>query len=128
MPSVREAISAFGRIDVMVNNAAIIVVKPIDEHTPEEWDRTFNVNVKSLYWYDKANFAAAGLTVPKTQAELEALIEKVKASGKTPLCYGMESGSATGWPGRARTSAAAVSSQLLSMPRMRRSATGWSWP
>lgn len=47
---VREAISAFGRIDVMVNNAAIITVKPIDEHTPEEWDRTFAVNVKSLYW------------------------------------------------------------------------------
>jgi alpha-glucoside transport system substrate-binding protein len=57
-----------------------------------------SANVKSLYWYDKANFAAAGLTVPKTQAELEALIEKVKASGKTPLCYGMESGGATGWP------------------------------
>jgi len=47
---VREATAAFGRIDVMVNNAAIIVVKPIDEHTPEDWDRTFNVNVKSLYW------------------------------------------------------------------------------
>lgn len=58
-----------------------------------------SMNVKSLYWYDKANFAKAGLTVPKTQAELEALIEKVKGMGKTPVCYGMESGSATGWPG-----------------------------
>ncbi len=57
-----------------------------------------SANVKSLYWYDKANFAAAGLTVPKTQADLDALIDKVKASGKTPLCYGMESGGATGWP------------------------------
>jgi NAD(P)-dependent dehydrogenase (short-subunit alcohol dehydrogenase family) len=47
---VRTAVEAFGGVDVMVNNAAIIVVKPIDEHTPEEWDRTFNVNVKSLYW------------------------------------------------------------------------------
>ncbi len=58
-----------------------------------------SMNVKSLYWYDKANFAKAGLTVPKTEADLEALIEKVKATGKTPICYGMESGSATGWPG-----------------------------
>jgi len=57
-----------------------------------------SANVKSLYWYDKANFAAAGLTVPKTQADLDALMDKVKASGKTPLCYGMESGGATGWP------------------------------
>ncbi len=58
-----------------------------------------SMNVKSLYWYDKANFSAAGLTVPKTQADLDALITKVKANGKTPLCYGMESGSATGWAG-----------------------------
>ncbi len=57
-----------------------------------------SANVKSLYWYDKANFAAAGLTVPTTQDELVALMDKVKAAGKTPLCYGMESGGATGWP------------------------------
>lgn len=58
-----------------------------------------SMNAKSLFWYDKANFAAAGLTIPKTQADLEAVIAKVKESGKTPICYGMESGAATGWPG-----------------------------
>ena len=58
-----------------------------------------SMNVKSLYWYDKTAFAAAGLTVPKTEADLEALMAQIKAKGKTPLCYGMESGSATGWPG-----------------------------
>lgn len=57
------------------------------------------MNVKSLYWYDKANFAAKGYTVPTTNDELLALIDKIKADGKTPVCYGMESGSATGWPG-----------------------------
>lgn len=46
----RTALDAFGRVDVMVNNAAISVVKPIAEHSPEEWDRVMNVNVKSLYW------------------------------------------------------------------------------
>jgi NAD(P)-dependent dehydrogenase (short-subunit alcohol dehydrogenase family) len=44
------AVEAFGRIDVMINNAGISVVKPIHEHTPEEWDRVFAVNVKALYW------------------------------------------------------------------------------
>jgi alpha-glucoside transport system substrate-binding protein len=57
------------------------------------------MNVKSLYWYDKANFAKAGYTVPKTHADLLKLIDKIKADGKTPLCVGMESGAATGWPG-----------------------------
>ncbi len=47
---VRTALEAFGRLDVMVNNAGIACVKPIAEHTPEEWDRVMNVNVKALYW------------------------------------------------------------------------------
>lgn len=44
------AMDAFGRIDVLVNNAGIACVKPIADHTPEEWDRVMNVNVKSIYW------------------------------------------------------------------------------
>ena len=51
---VREALAAFGRIDVMINNAAVSIVKPITEHTPEEWDRVMGVNVKSLYWSARA--------------------------------------------------------------------------
>jgi NAD(P)-dependent dehydrogenase (short-subunit alcohol dehydrogenase family) len=51
---VRTALEAFGRIDVMINNAAVSVVKPITEHTSEEWDRVMGVNVKSLYWSARA--------------------------------------------------------------------------
>ncbi|WP_028709659.1 ABC transporter substrate-binding protein [Propionicicella superfundia] len=64
----------------------------------EVYGAPISMNVKSLYWYSKKNFAAKGYTVPKTEAELEALIEKVKADGVAPVCYGMESGSDTGWP------------------------------
>jgi NAD(P)-dependent dehydrogenase (short-subunit alcohol dehydrogenase family) len=46
----QAAIQSFGRIDVMVNNAAISVVKPIHEHTPQEWDAVMNANVKAVYW------------------------------------------------------------------------------
>ncbi len=56
------------------------------------------MNVKSLVFYDKAAFAAAGYTVPKTQDELTALTARIKASGTTPWCLGIESSSATGWP------------------------------
>ncbi len=38
------------RIDVLVNNAGVACVKPIADHSPEEWDRVMNVNVKSIYW------------------------------------------------------------------------------
>jgi NAD(P)-dependent dehydrogenase (short-subunit alcohol dehydrogenase family) len=46
----KVAIDRFGRLDVLVSNAAISIVKPLHLHTPEEWDSVINANVKSLYW------------------------------------------------------------------------------
>ena len=46
----RTALEQYGRIDVLVNNAGVSVVKPVHEHTPEEWDVVMNTNVKALYW------------------------------------------------------------------------------
>lgn len=44
------ALQHFGRIDVLINNAGTSVVKPLHEHTPEEWDLVLNTNVKAIYW------------------------------------------------------------------------------
>ena len=44
------ALSRWGRVDVVVCNAAESIVKPIHEHTPEEWDAVFDTNVKAVYW------------------------------------------------------------------------------
>jgi NAD(P)-dependent dehydrogenase (short-subunit alcohol dehydrogenase family) len=46
----RLAQERFGRVDILVNNAGVALVKPIHEHTPEEWDFIMNTNVKALYW------------------------------------------------------------------------------
>jgi NAD(P)-dependent dehydrogenase (short-subunit alcohol dehydrogenase family) len=51
---VREVLDVFGRIDVLINNAAIAIIKPIADHSEEEWDRVMNINVKSLFWSAKA--------------------------------------------------------------------------
>ena len=58
-----------------------------------------SMNIKSLVFYNKPVFTAGGYTVPTTIDELIALTDKIKASGKTPWCIGLESGAATGWPG-----------------------------
>ncbi|MBK1896605.1 SDR family oxidoreductase [Chryseobacterium paridis] len=44
-----QAIAHFGRIDVLVNNAGIMITKTIQETTDEEFDRQFNINVKGVF-------------------------------------------------------------------------------
>lgn len=46
----KTAVDKFGKIDVLVSNAAVSIVKPLHLHTPEEWDYVMNSNVKALYW------------------------------------------------------------------------------
>ena len=42
------AIDALGGIDVLVNNAGILLFAPLLEITVDDWDRTFDVNVRSM--------------------------------------------------------------------------------
>jgi alpha-glucoside transport system substrate-binding protein len=52
---------------------------------------------KSLVWYPKQAFDAAGYEVPTTWAGLMALSQQIVDDGGSPWCIGMESGAATGW-------------------------------
>ena len=55
-------------------------------------------NGKSLVWYPKDDFDAAGYTIPTTWEELLALTQQIADDGDTPWCIGIESQAATGWP------------------------------
>ncbi|HET6423324.1 MAG TPA: SDR family oxidoreductase, partial [Planctomycetaceae bacterium] len=46
---IAAAHSATGRLDVLVNNAGIGMVKPITEVTEEEWDRCLETNLKGAF-------------------------------------------------------------------------------
>jgi NAD(P)-dependent dehydrogenase (short-subunit alcohol dehydrogenase family) len=46
----KAAIDHYGKIDALVSNAAVSIVKALHLHSPEEWDAVMNANVKSLYW------------------------------------------------------------------------------
>ncbi|MEJ2748825.1 MAG: ABC transporter substrate-binding protein [Anaerolineae bacterium] len=53
---------------------------------------------KSLVWYPKAQWDAAGYEIPQTWDELMALTQQIADDGDTAWCIGIESGAATGWP------------------------------
>ncbi|MBB3207096.1 NAD(P)-dependent dehydrogenase (short-subunit alcohol dehydrogenase family) [Rhodopirellula rubra] len=43
------AMQRFGKIDLLFNNAGTSAVKPIHEHSEDEWDRIMDTNVKALF-------------------------------------------------------------------------------
>ena len=46
---VSKVTTDFGKIDVLVNNAAVIVRKPIEDFTEEEWNQIMNTNLRGLF-------------------------------------------------------------------------------
>ena len=47
--AIRETVDAFGRLDVMVNNAGTIAVAPVLETTVETWNRVVDVNLRGVF-------------------------------------------------------------------------------
>jgi alpha-glucoside transport system substrate-binding protein len=55
-------------------------------------------NGKSLVWYPKEDWEAAGYEIPETWDDLMALNQQIADDGDTAWCIGIESQAATGWP------------------------------
>lgn len=45
-----QILKDFGTVDILINNAAIIFVPPIDEAPPESLEKMMSVNVMSVVW------------------------------------------------------------------------------
>lgn len=51
---VGHAVGAFGRIDVLANNAGVVRVEPLLDVTEEHWDLVMDVNAKSVFFVMQA--------------------------------------------------------------------------
>ncbi len=70
----------------------------LGESGGEHYGIPTNINLKSMVWYPKDDFDAAGYEVPTTYDEMIALSDQIKADGGTPWCVGFQSEGSTGWP------------------------------
>jgi alpha-glucoside transport system substrate-binding protein len=70
----------------------------LGEYQGEHYGIPTNINLKSMVWYPKDDFDAAGYEVPTTWDEMIALSDQIVADGGTPWCVGFQSEGSTGWP------------------------------
>lgn len=47
---IESAVRAFGKIDVLVNNAGLMSIAPLSETKVDEWDRMIDINVKGVLY------------------------------------------------------------------------------
>lgn len=60
--AVDAVVGRFGRLDILVNCAAVCLVDPFDAVTPERWDRVFDLNARGAFF---AMQAAARVMIPR---------------------------------------------------------------
>jgi alpha-glucoside transport system substrate-binding protein len=70
----------------------------LGEYKGKHYGVPTNINLKSMVWYPKDDFDAAGYEVPETWDDMIALSDKIVADGSTPWCIGFGSEGSTGWP------------------------------
>jgi NAD(P)-dependent dehydrogenase (short-subunit alcohol dehydrogenase family) len=55
---IEKTMAAYGRLDVLVNNAGLELTKKVTETTETEWDRLLDVNLKGVFLCSKAAIPA----------------------------------------------------------------------
>ncbi|MGH7642569.1 MAG: SDR family NAD(P)-dependent oxidoreductase [Candidatus Dormibacteria bacterium] len=91
--AIAEILDDFGQVDVLINNAGIIVLKPVEEMTVAEWDRVMATNLRSVFLFARElvpgmKRRAAGLMI--NVSSQSGIMGFVGESGYCPSKHGVE--------------------------------------
>ena len=84
--SIETILGEAGRIDVLVNNAGINMGKRIDELQAQDWDKVFDVNLKSVYLLCKAVWPAFQARRSGSIVNVASIMGKVGGVGAPAYC------------------------------------------
>jgi C-7 ketoreductase len=84
---VEEALRAFGGVDVLVNNAAVITTGPLEAYTREEFDEHVAVNVRAVFLLTQAALPALRRSPDAAIVNVSSSVGSIVKPGNT--LYGM---------------------------------------
>ena len=109
---VLEVVQRFGRLDILVNCAAIYLVDPLLEVTPDRWDQVFDINARGAFY---CMTSAAEMMLPRKFGRIITITTPATRLA-TPLfaTYAASKGGLTVTPGNSKAIGSAASSLMRS--------------